>query len=727
MKTMIRRLLQTLMGLVLCTPVLAANLLVNGDFTQTDPADPFFLVPPGWTNIGEMEGVISNDLRGTPAYQRPGEPDTVNFYDFGGFGRVGLARVGSGIAQTFATAPGRQYRLRFAMSSEFRCRAADSTQNDTTVSVGSLNVTVPVPYVPTAVCGIAAEPDEFKKPWVVKTFTFTATSASSTLQFITATVDSTMFTGNDPLITGVEVIEISPLLTVNKQLAGSGRLGANDQFTVQIKDSSNAVVNSTANSTTQGSGAAVSAGTGTSGPTRLVAGASYSIAEVMAPASASTLGFYAASVSCSNATSGGTPVSGITSLGQSIVLANNDVVSCTVTNTPAPPGGITGVVFADVGRGAGVANDGILNGTEQPLAGVRLQLSNCAGTVYGQAFTDGQGAYRFATPAVAVGAPLCVVQTNLNGQISTGASVEATALPSGTPVTVSATAYTYDRALDRIAFSWNGTGHANLNFGDVPPASWAPSGSKTAAPGSTVSYAHTFTAGTAGSVVFSISASAATPSLNGWSERIFADPTCSGALQPGAAQLYPPTGAGIAVTAQQKVCVVVQQFVPAQAQIGHKNTLTVQAAFSHSNASPALGTNHTVSDTTLVDNASLNLLKEVRNVTQGGTFGANNQARSGDVLEYRITYTNTTPSVLSNLSVNDTTPAFTSFVSSSAGSTPAGLTACVKSTPANPAPAAPVPCTSSQAAGGSGAVIWRFTGSLPGSASGQVSFQVKVD
>ncbi|WP_170159489.1 hypothetical protein, partial [Pseudacidovorax intermedius] len=70
---------------------------------------------------------------------------------------------------------------------------------------------------------------------------------------------------------------------------------------------------------------------------------------------------------------------------------------------------------------------------------------------------------------------------------------------------------------------------------------------------------------------------------------------------------------------------------------------------------------------------------------------------------------------------------YTSFVSAQAGTTPVQLGTCTKVTPANAAPAAPVGCATVQATGGTGAVSWSFTGSLPGGASGDVLMRVSVD
>ncbi len=514
----------------------------------------------------------------------------------------------------------------------------------------------------------------------------------------------------------------SASLSLSKALSSTGRVNAGDQFTLKIKTGG---VNGTdlASATTSGLGTSAS---GSASLNPASPGTTYTLTE--APANGAVLAQYTATIRCVDSAGfqtglpEGAPFD--PNQGLNIAPVHGANIACTLSNTAIASLTITGKVFLDVGAGSGLANDGVLNGTESPLAGVRVQLSNCSGIVYAQTLTDGQGQYSLKVPNVATGAPLCVTQTNPMGHTSTGASVGSSALPSGTPVSVAGTSYTYQRSSDQIAFSWNGLGHSDLNFGDVPPSTWVPNGSKTAAPGSTVTYAHTFTAGTAGTVVFSVS-STATPSLAGWSERIFADPACTGSLQPGAVQLYPPLDTGTPVSAQQKVCVVVQQFVPATAPVGHKNVATVQASLNFANANPALSASYTVTDTTLVDTAALNLLKEVRNVTQSGSFGANNQARSGDVLEYRITYTNTMPSPLSNLNIHDTTPAFTSFLSSTLGDTPATLTACLKTTPASPT--VPVACNSSQSPGGTGAVIWRFTGSLPGSGSGQVLFQGRVD
>ena len=521
-------------------------------------------------------------------------------------------------------------------------------------------------------------------------------------------------------------------LSLQKDLSGLGRVAASDQFTMAIRTggAGGTIVNATTNSTTTGSGVNVATNTGTTGGFVGVPGTAYTFTEAMAPGSASTLAKYGQTLSCTNA-GGTTNVSGWSSLPQTVTPVAGDNIACTVTNVPAALA-VTGRVFLDHGLSGGTANDGVRNGGEVGQAGVTVRLTNCAAAVYSSSVTDGTGAYVFSVPAaLSTGAALCVEQTNLSGRVSTGASVGSVALHTGSATAVGTTTYTYTRAStpDRIAFIWNGSGHAGLNFGDVNAGTFGANGSKTGQPGNTVVYPHTFTAGTAGTVNFEVSGAVPSPSLSGWTEKIFADVGCTGTLQAGAVQLFPPAAAPQAVLPGQQLCVIVQKFIPASAQAGYSNDATIQASFSYGNASPALpDASYTLNDLTNVGAGSLELKKEVRNVTQGVVvFGINNQAKSGETLEYRISYTNNAPAPISNLMVNDTTPVYTTFVASSTVTTPATLMGCTKNTPANPTPTPAVSCAAAQAPGGTGAVNWKFSGVLDPGGTGDVLFQVKVD
>ncbi|KQX34991.1 DUF11 domain-containing protein [Variovorax sp. Root434] len=402
-------------------------------------------------------------------------------------------------------------------------------------------------------------------------------------------------------------------------------------------------------------------------------------------------------------------------------------ITCTFVN--GYPRSVTGRVFLDNGVGAGIANDGLINGGEAGIPGITVRLTDCGTTTLATTTTNGSGQYALGAPlGLGLNDPVCVEETNAASRISTGASLGSVSLRSGQAVAIAGISYTYTRSgtPDRIAFTWNGTGHAGLNFGDVDRNTLAADGAKTGQPGSTVSYPHTFMARTAGAVSFDIPSSVDTPAVSGWSGKIFADAGCTGSLQAGAALLYPPA-APVNVVAGQSVCILMQEFIPANAATGNGNASVVQASFVFTNAGPALSATYTVTDTTTVSTSALELKKEVRNVTQGGSFGINNQAKPGEVLEYRITYTNNGSSPISGMTVNDTTPQFTAFVAAQAGTTPATLANCQKRTPANPIPAATEACATAQTAGGTGALSWQFTGPLDPGASGAVLFTVKVN
>ncbi|PIF73224.1 putative repeat protein (TIGR01451 family) [Variovorax sp. 54] len=402
---------------------------------------------------------------------------------------------------------------------------------------------------------------------------------------------------------------------------------------------------------------------------------------------------------------------------------------CTFVNNDAFV--VSGRVFEDSGNGAGVPNDGLPNGGETGLAGVQMRLTNCAAGVLATAVTDGLGRYGLEVPTSTLrGDAMCVEEATPASHLSTGASVGSTRLPSGVAVDQGGKTYAYTRmadgAPDRVAFTWDDAPVGDLNFGDVALNRFGADSARGGPPGSSVSHAHTFVAQTGGAVSFGIANAVATPANTAWSAKIYADPGCTGALQAGAVVLYPPA-VPTTVTAGQNLCVVMQELIPGNALAGHSDKSAVQASFVFTNASPGLNASYIVNDTTTVSTTALELKKEVRNATKNGTFGLNNEAKSGETLEYRITYTNNGATPISNLTLNDTTPVYTGFAGSQVDTTPTTLTACAKNTPANPVPAPSVACAVTQAAGGAGALDWKFTGQLVPGGTGAVLFRVTVN
>jgi uncharacterized repeat protein (TIGR01451 family) len=351
---------------------------------------------------------------------------------------------------------------------------------------------------------------------------------------------------------------------------------------------------------------------------------------------------------------------------------------------------ISGRVFNDNGIGGGVANDGTLNGGERGIAGVALKLTDTSGaTVHSTATTNGGGDYALAIPStIAAGTVLKITEANANSFISTGA------MPGNT-------AGTYDVTTDTITFSRTAnTAYTNVHFADVPPNTLSTDGQQAGLPGTTLFYAHTYTAASAGSVTFTTT-STQTPAFAGWTATLFRDANGNGQLDPGEPAINGP----IAVNADEVVHVIVKVFIPVNAPFAVKDTTRITAAFNYTGANPALNGVLFRHDVTTVGNpttAGLTLSKSVDKPT----------AAPGEIITYTITYKNTSTDTLRNVVIYDNTPAFTNFVSGSNGPLPPDLTGVTLTAPAP---------------GAAGAMRWTFTGTLRSGGTGQVTFRVALD
>jgi hypothetical protein len=156
----------------------AANMLVNGGFEASSSQTT---TPPGWTNIGHTDGVISYANFGTPAYEGR------NYYDIGGFGSP-TPGVGDGITQTVATAIGQAYQLTFGYTGENT--AGVTTVLDVLVGAQTFHFTIN-----------ADNSGLFLKPFVTTTIDYVATAALTAISFKIGS--STQIGYNDPLIDGV--------------------------------------------------------------------------------------------------------------------------------------------------------------------------------------------------------------------------------------------------------------------------------------------------------------------------------------------------------------------------------------------------------------------------------------------------------------------------------------------------------------------------------------------
>jgi hypothetical protein len=216
---------------------------------------------------------------------------------------------------------------------------------------------------------------------------------------------------------------------------------------------------------------------------------------------------------------------------------------------------LAGTVFADNGAGGSTANNGVKDGTEPGLAGITVILTR-DGAELARAVSSGDGSFVLWAPSVVVG-PGTITPVLPGGYTATG----------GLPGSLFAGSYTRPSVNYTMSSGRNDSGIA---FGMVASNTLAPNGAQAAQPGNAVFYAHTYTAATGGQLTFTL-ANAASPADSGWSQVIYQDSNCDAVLQTSEAVIT----ASMAVTAGQKVCLIVKQYVPAGARPSPMNAVYV--------------------------------------------------------------------------------------------------------------------------------------------------------
>ena len=373
---------------------------------------------------------------------------------------------------------------------------------------------------------------------------------------------------------------------------------------------------------------------------------------------------------------------------------------------------VSGRVFVDNGAGGGVANDGKINGGEAGRSGVALRLTNCNGTTHAATSSGGDGSYRLLVPSTVTGGDMCVEQTLSDDYRGTQGGVEASGVEAS-GVTLAANS----AQRNRWRFNYTGADVRNLHIGNVPSSRLLLDGWGRGMVGDTVDFPHRFIAGTDGTLTFAVTDASSTTS--GWGETLYRDVNCNAKFDAG----EPLLGGSLTVKADENVCVIVRQFVPAGPYEGATRQFQLQATLKWDKvdvSEPLTNRDHTT-----VGAQPLRLYKQVRNVNTGEPWTTRNSAKPGEILEYCITFTNQAPEKIDDLVISGATPNYTTLVSAECPTnqpTTTVTTGCPDVLPAG------MGCTVTKpVVGGTGSLRWQFTGPLRPRAEGAVTYQVKVN
>ena len=311
------------------------------------------------------------------------------------------------------------------------------------------------------------------------------------------------------------------------------------------------------------------------------------------------------------------PVPGNNSSGASTTILAPDI---TVTKSHAGnfTVGVNGTYTISVSNGAG----------SMPTAGVVTVVDTLPS---GLTYVSGTGA---GWSCAAAGQVVSCTTSNAIAAGTSAPAITLTVAVSSTAIPSVLNTVTVSGGGEPVAAANNNSASDNTIVVAAAVNTFAPDGAQTGVPGSAVFYPHTFNAGLAGSVTFA-TASVATPVVPGWSQTIYRDTNCNGALD--GAEGAAPLADAVVVGAGSAVCIIVRDSIPGAAPYNAQNVITVTATFNGTQ-------NYVRTDTTTVGaagGAGLTLAKTVRNVTQGGAAGTSGTALPNDILEYTITYTNT--------------------------------------------------------------------------------------
>ncbi|MDK1670365.1 SdrD B-like domain-containing protein [Moraxella osloensis] len=423
----------------------------------------------------------------------------------------------------------------------------------------------------------------------------------------------------------------------------------------------------------------------------------------------STTGFTLSSASCidNNASISGNTTNAIGSLSNSTLTIDPTYLKpgasfvCSFTNTLKQIT-ISGRVFNDNSGTTAVNNNaynGVQDAGETGIAGSKVELKDKAGTLIAEVLTNATGDYTFNVSPEKLTSTFTIVATNAAGYTSVSGA--------------SGSGGSYNLSTDTITLNKTSNyNYPNNNFGDAKLALViTPNNQQTTIAGGVVDYPHKISS-LAVITMNSLNSIAAQQPANSadqpWQSVIYLDSNCNGKVDVGETTL---TGTST-LNPVQSICVVHRVNVPINVSAGAQQVVSLQPNGTATSGKIPV-TSNTVTDTTLVGSAGLDMKKGVRvvsscpsTVNDTNAFVTANQARNGNFLEYEITYRNNSTKNLVDVMVKDSVPTGMVFKSQTCNTTPTGIT-----------------CTPTQSGN---SLRWSMSGKLPPATSGTVRYCVAI-
>ena len=378
-------------------------------------------------------------------------------------------------------------------------------------------------------------------------------------------------------------------------------------------------------------------------------------------------------------------------------IPDDDEASFTVLLGPSGTV-LSGRVFEDNGAGGAVAHDALIGGTETGAALGSVVLYDGAGVEIATVGIAADGTWTHTLPSTFIGP----VRIAVTPQQDWRTISERTA---GLPSLTDADPHDGTFAFEPVA----GATYDSLDVGlaAVPTLEADRTASITA--GAIVELSHRYTATTTATVTFALADIVSVPA-DSFATTLFADADCDGVVE---APLVTP----LAVSAGQPLCIVARTQASSGVGDGSQLTYGLTAMTTLTNTTVSLDARNDDRLDTGGGGDTLVLQKLVRNVTANTPEATSNTGGVGDVLEYRIVLSNPGTSPTTDVTVNDSTPAWTSLA------TPVTLNTTIA--PGIVCTLA-VPGSGSNIAGYAGPLEWSCPGAFPAGANGSLSFQVSI-